>query len=386
MIAILLAAVAILPLNLKAEDAEQSLDIRIPVVNMEDFYLPEKKDQFLDTLFDAISKVGFFAVRNTGVDRLTIQQAYDQAAKFFKSEPEVKEKSFVKELNGQRGFVPGERAKGRAVKDRKQFYHIGRELSEEDQRQFGIVKNIWPEQDGFKSSMMQLYGELEHYVIPLQRAIIESINKRSDEKIPVDLLNETTRHGDVLLRALYYPAFSAEELTDEPIYWAAPHTDIDLLAILPYATEKGLQVEIDGQWLNVVVPEDAFIVNAGDMLENLTNGLFTSARHRVVAGEPLKDRFSMVLFVHPTDETRLDPLPACIKLTGGHQIYAPGTRREFLWERLLELNIAPLLLEPYSQTGHVERQLEYGRESPQVVDMLIKNGLASDKLLEAYSK
>ncbi len=143
-----------------------------------------------------------------------------------------------------------------------------------------------------------------------------------------------------------------------------------------------MQVEIDGTWFNIVVPEDAFIVNAGDMLENISNGFFTSARHRMLAQDPGKERFSMILFVHPTDDTRLDPLSSCIEQTGGVQRYAPGTRKEFLWERLLELNIAPGLLEPYSKTGHTERQLRYARESKQVVEMLIQNGLASPELIE----
>lgn len=78
----------------------------------------------------------------------------------------------------------------------------------------------------------------------------------------------------------------------------------------------------------------------------------------------------------------LDPLPPCIEITGGVQRYAPGTRLEFLWERLLELNLAPTLLEPYSRTGHTERQMHYGKESPQVVDLLLKQGLANPELVK----
>ncbi len=354
---------------------EPQLDIRIPVVDMNDFYNEDKREEFLVTLFDAMKNVGFFAVRHTGVDSQVIRTAYAQAEQFFKQDPAFKEQSFSKELRGQRGFVPGERAKGNRAKDYKEFYHIGRETSS--------VPNVWPEQEGFKDALTTLYGELEQYVIPLQQAIVATINQHTEAKLPLDILNITTKNGESLLRALYYPALSEEQIQnlEQPLYWAAAHTDIDYLAILPYATERGLQVELNGQWLTVIVPEDAFIVNIGDMLENMTNGLFVSAKHRVVALEPNKDRFSMVLFIHPTSETALDPLPACIELTGGKQLYAPGTRQEFLWERLLELNIAPGLLEPYSKTGHTERQLQYGRQSPQVVEMLINNGLASDEML-----
>ena len=339
-------------------------DLRIPVVDMQNLNY--------QTLYEAMTTVGFFAVRNTGVDAQIIREAYDQAEKFFKSENSLKETCFLPSSKGQRGFVPGETAKGNALKDRKEFYHIGREGSE--------PKNVWPEESGFKEALVTLYNELEKYVTPLQRAIIETINQHTDQKIDPDYLNQTTVSGDSLLRALYYPS-----VQEQRVYWAAPHTDIDYLAILPYATEKGLQVEVDGQWLNVVVPDDAFIVNVGDMLENLTNGLFVSARHRVVSQDPSKERFSMVFFVHPTDETSLKPLAPCIELTGGVQRYAAGSRLEFLWERLLELNIAPSLLEPYAKTGHTERQIEFGRQSPQVVDLLIKNGLASPEVIHSVN-
>lgn len=363
--------------------AEIQADIEIPVVDMGDFYRPESREAFIETLFNAMRKVGFFAVRNTGVDRAAIGRAYDQAKKFFKRDPAYKAESYFIALNGQRGFVPGENAKGNAAKDCKEFYHIGRELPFEELMRINIVPNVWPDQPGFKEEMVSLYRELDRYVAFLFEAIAEAINRNASEKIDLNFFNRLAEGGDSLLRALYYPALSEERLAGQSVFWAAEHTDVDLLAILPYATEKGLQVLYEGGWHTVVVPDDAFIVNVGDMLENLTNGLFVSARHRVKALEAGKERFSMVLFVHPPNEASLAPLPSCIEQTGGKAVHAEGTRKEFLWERLLELNIAPLLLEPYSKTGHTERQMKVGRASPQVVELLLKHGLASPELLES---
>ena len=302
--------------DMSAHKTNPNLDIRIPVVDMQDYYLPEKRDAFIDTLYHAMHEVGFFAVRNTGVNRETIQNAYAQAEKFFKQDSEYKNKSFVRELNGQRGFVPGETAKGKKAKDYKEFYHIGKELPPLESQRLNFPLNVWPDQFCFKEDLVSLFSELEQYVGFLFEAIVEVINRNADEKISSDFFSKMTKDGHSLLRALYYPALP-EESMNETCYWSAPHTDIDLLAILPFATERGLQVEMNGEWLTVVVPEDAFIVNVGDMLENLTNGLFTSSRHRVVALEPGKERFSMVLFVHPTDDNPLDPLASCIEQTGG---------------------------------------------------------------------
>jgi isopenicillin N synthase-like dioxygenase len=344
---------------------------------MNDFYASEKREAFLKTLYDAMSTVGFFAVRNTGVDAAVIKEAYAQAEMFYRSSPEFKATCSVGAVKGQRGFVPGETAKGNKMKDIKEFYHFGREGN--------TPPNVWPDQPGFKEAIVTLFTELEQYVVPLQEAIVATINLHAESELPLDLLNRETQAGETLLRSLYYPGMDDAMLSDveRPLYWAAAHTDIDLLAILPFATERGLQVEVGGQWLNVVVPQDAFIVNVGDMLQNMTNGLFKSAKHRVLALEPNKDRFSMVLFVHPKDTTPLDPLPECIKLTGGVQKFATGTRTDFLWERLLELGLAPGLLPAYAATGHTERQMQFGNESPQVVQMLVENNLASPEILKA---
>ncbi|HUD00737.1 MAG TPA: 2-oxoglutarate and iron-dependent oxygenase domain-containing protein [Rhabdochlamydiaceae bacterium] len=379
------AALLLTGLNLNAETSPEQLDIRIPVVDMQDFYNPEKQEHFINTLYGALTEIGFFAVRNTGVDREVIRSAYAQAETFFKKDDEFKAKNFVQESKGQRGFIPGEIAKGHRAKDFKEFYHIGRERPLEELKQLSLHPNVWPDQDVFKEAMTTLYTELEKYVVPLQEAIVMTINRNASMKIAPDTFHQMTKNGDTLLRALYYPALTKEQINklEQPLFWAAEHTDIDLLAILPFATEKGLQIQLDGQWLNVIVPDDAFIVNAGDMLRNLTNGLVVSARHRVMAQEPNKSRFSMVLFVHPTSSTSLAPFAGCIEQTGGVQKFAPGTRQEFLWERLLELNIAPMLIEPYSKTGHTERQLQYGKESPQVVQLLIDHSLASEELLQA---
>lgn len=345
---------------------DTTLDLRIPVVDMRDFYDQEKREAFLDTLHKAMTEIGFFAVRNTGVDGNTLHEAYNEAQLFFKNDIQTKLSCQTTGTKGQRGFVQSECAKGNTIKDYKEYYHIGRE---------GLVgqpPNIWPSNPAFKTSLVSLYNELDRYVVPLQQAIVAVINAHTEQKLSVDFFNDMTAQGDTLLRALYYPALSKNELEEmtQPLFWAVAHTDIDLLAILPYATARGLQVELNGVWLNVVVPEDAFVINVGDMLENITNGLFVSARHRVLAQDPDTERFSMVLFVHPVNDADLTPLACCIEQTGGVQRYAGGTRKEFLWERLLELGIAPGLLEEYAKTGHTERQIAYNRQSPQVVKML----------------
>lgn len=336
---------------------------------MQDFYDESKKEAFLDTLYEAMTTVGFFALKNTGVNQELLTRSYDLSKKFFYQDLTEKNKCFDPYLHGQRGFIKSEKAKGNAQKDFKEFFHIGSKTH--------LTKNIWPDLPGFMPVMETLFEELFKYSIPLQEAIVDVINKKAESSLPKNLLNDLTYDGDTVMRLIYYPSLEKKPSEIQPEkFWAAPHTDINFITILPFATEKGLQLEVNGRWLNVVFPKDAFVINVGDMLQNLSNGLFKSAKHRVVAQESAKERFSIVMFVHPHSKARIDPLLECIQLTGGVQLYGPGTQEEFLWERLLELGIGSANLPKiYSQTGHFQRQQGYHRESKQVEALLKDKGL-----------
>ncbi|MDN3505774.1 MAG: 2-oxoglutarate and iron-dependent oxygenase domain-containing protein [Simkaniaceae bacterium] len=282
-------------------------DATIPVVDLNAYLNPETKEAFLQDLYCACQEVGFFAVTNTGVDSRVLNAGYDSIAKFFSLPMEEKMALFDQSTNGQRGYVPGESAKGEAVGDFKEFLHVGREISKEEAARLCTWNNIWPEEGRLKEDLYGLFQALEEHKVLLEGALAEALG------MPSDFFTNMTDEGDVLLRAIHYPKNPPANQV-----WAAEHTDIDLFTILPRATAKGLQVKNkEGKWIAVKVPEDAFIVNVGDMLENITNGEFRSSLHRVVAEGEGYERFSLVHFVHPRSEDRLDPLPQCIERTGG---------------------------------------------------------------------
>jgi isopenicillin N synthase-like dioxygenase len=116
-----------------------------------------------------------------------------------------------------------------------------------------------------------------------------------------------------LLRVLHYPPLRGDEPPGSER--AAAHGDINLLTILPAATEPGLQVlgkELDAQgqrqWFDVPCDFGLLIVNIGDMLEEASGHYYPSTTHRVLnpAGEGrFKSRVSLPLFLHPRREVRL---------------------------------------------------------------------------------
>ena len=123
---------------------------------------------------------------------------------------------------------------------------------------------------------------------------------------------------------------------------AAAHEDINLITLLMTATAAGLQVmDNDGTWIDVEGNHEQIIVDSGDMIQNLTNGLFKSTTHRVVnPGDPTQRRFSMPMFVHPRNEIDLTPREEFVVQTGGVASYQSINAGEYLHQRLVEIGLA----------------------------------------------
>lgn len=316
-------------------------DPTIPVVDMNDYNVPELREQFLEKLEDAFRNVGFVAVTNPGIDMTMLKEAYYQVQEFYNKPLEFKQKCLNPELSGQRGFVLSESAKGHDEKDFKEFYHVGHD------------QNIWPEDmPEFSDSISRLYKALSKHQLVLEQAISKILGEESN------FITERTTQGHNLMRLLHYPAGAPKG-----VMWAAEHTDIDLFTILPQSTAAGLEVKTpDGRWVPVIVPENAFIINCGDMLQNLTNGKFRSSWHRVVETGEGVTRYSIVFFVHPRSDIDLSPLSQFID-ESGKQEYPNATQQELLAERLTELGIASEgLKQLFFSSGLTERREALGQE------------------------
>lgn len=362
------ATAAILTATLQAET---TLHSSIPVVDMAEYFQEETKQKFIDELASAFREVGFVGVINTGADPQVLDRAYAAAKTFFKFDTDLKMGISARKTNFQRGYVPDERAAGSPVGDFKEFLHIGKEFSEEQYARTGYPHNLWPDSFDLKNPLVDLLNLLDECSIPLEEAMSLAMGQSAD------FLRSMSVEGESLLRSAHYPANPPEG-----VYWAAPHTDIDLYTILPRASAPGLQVKNrDGEWIDVIVPDGAFIVNCGDMLRNLTNGDFKSAFHQVVS-QGKEERFSMVYFVHARAKDDLSPLPQFIEKANGVRHYPECTREGLLSDRLIDIGLADEpMIERYSKMGLCEKMIPLGLASTRVMKMLRDRGYASDEVL-----
>jgi isopenicillin N synthase-like dioxygenase len=150
--------------------------------------------------------------------------------------------------------------------------------------------------------------------------------------------DEMVADGPTLTRAIRYPPMA--EVPDDSTYeWAGQHGDINLITALPRATAPGLQVRVDGEWVDAVAPEGRVIINTGIMLERLTNGQIPIGWHRVVAAPGYRgERYSVVQFCHPRPWTVLAPVPSCCT-PENPQRFAALSAADALEEVLYEINL-----------------------------------------------
>jgi isopenicillin N synthase-like dioxygenase len=309
----------------------------IPVVNLDDFHRAgSSRDRFVRELGDALKDTGFFALQNHGVDSRLIEKAYQLSEAFFDLPVATKRKYEDVSLKGQRGFTSfgREQAKGAPVPDLKEFWHVGRELPLRHPLNKEYHPNFWPtEIPEFKEVMLELYRQLDVCSMRLLEACSLYIGER------VDFLSDMARDGNTILRVINYPEVPADR--DPAAIRAGAHEDINFITLLCEATAGGLELlQRDGSWLPIHALKGQIIVDTGDMLQNLTNGLLRSTTHRVVNPDNSRERrFSMPYFVHPRSEVSLSPLARCVDRTGGAKKFPDISAGEYLDQRLKEIGL-----------------------------------------------
>ena len=293
---------------------------------------PASRDAFVQKMGEALEDIGFFALSGHGIPLEDIQAAYDRSEVFF-NQPDA-EKMRWNQPGNQRGYVPFgvEHAKDNPAPDLKEFWQTGRVLPDDHPLKEEYPVNIWPGAD-FEAAIDGLYRQMD----ALSLTLLEICSLYLDK--PADWLPEMAQHGNTILRVLHYPALGPD--VPEGAVRSAQHEDINFITLLVGASADGLEVmDHDGEWIAVEGNHEHIIVDSGDMLQNLTNGLFKAVTHRVInPPDATSDRYSMPLFTHPRDEIDLTPRPEFIARTGGEAKFPSIKAGEYLRQRLIEIGL-----------------------------------------------
>ncbi|CAN1774758.1 Jasmonate-induced oxygenase 4 [Linum perenne] len=101
----------------------------------------------------------------------------------------------------------------------------------------------------------------------------------------------------------------------DQIIGAKPHADASALTFLLQDKQVGgLQFLNGNEWFRVPIIPDALLVNVGDQVEIMSNGVFKSPVHRVVTNSE-KERYSLAVFCIPSSEKEIKPAEGLISET-----------------------------------------------------------------------
>jgi isopenicillin N synthase-like dioxygenase len=315
------------------------MDYSIPVVDLDDYLSGDKGrvEIFVNAVGSALRDIGFFALTHHNVGVELIEKAYSVTKDLFALSTDTKLDYQIAGINGQRGYTAfgKEHAKASKSPDLKEFWHVGQEISDDHKLSSVYPKNVWPEGlNGFKETTLSIFKNLEFAGLKILEACALYLGEEKSR------IANTAIEGNSILRLIHYPPIPNDR--DPNSIRAGAHEDINLITLLIDATSSGLELmDRQGNWVPVVTPRGCIIVDAGDMLQNLTNGFYKSTTHRVVNPDNSREaRYSMPFFMHARGEVDLSPLPSCVKITGGKQLYPDITADAYLHQRLKEIGLA----------------------------------------------
>ena len=293
------------------------------------------REAFVQKMGEALEDIGFFALAGHGIPLDDINRAYEVSETFFNMDDATKMR--WNQDGNQRGYVPFgvEHAKDNPAPDLKEFWQTGRTLPDGHALKSEYPTNIWPTGDcpEFGPAVDGLYIQME----VLSRTLLEICSQYLG--MGPEWLPNMAIDGNTILRVLHYPALGQDVM--EGAVRSAQHEDINFITLLVGASADGLEVmDHDGGWIAVEGNHEHIIVDSGDMLQNLTNGLFKAVTHRVInPPDATSDRYSMPMFTHPRDDVDLTPRPEFIARTGGEAAYPSISAGEYLRQRLIEIGL-----------------------------------------------
>ncbi|XP_020244912.1 codeine O-demethylase-like [Asparagus officinalis] len=166
--------------------------------------------------------------------------------------------------------------------------------------------DYWPENPSSFREMLHEYAMKTRKITEIVLIALAKILKL-DENCFKDQVDD---RAEVFARFNYYPSCLRPEL----VHGVKPHSDGSVITILlPDKEVEGLQVLQDADWVKIPIIRDALVINMGNQMEVMSNGIFKSPVHRVVTGS--KERTSIAMFFLLQPEKMLEPTQGLVSET-----------------------------------------------------------------------
>ncbi|GAB4855154.1 hypothetical protein Ancab_039749 [Ancistrocladus abbreviatus] len=269
---------------------------QLPVIDMARLTSPQFMDSELEKMDQVCKEWGFFQLINHGVATSLVEKIEKEMEEFFRLP--LEEKNKYKQLPG----------------DSEGFGQLF-VFSEEQKLDWGDMlymvtlpphlrkPHLLPElPPTFRETVETYSAQLRKLALKLLDCMAQALHMNAnDMKVLFD-------EGKQEMRMSCYPSCPQPDL----VMGLTAYSDATGLTILRQTNEvEGLQIKKDGKWVPVKPLPDAFIINIGDILEIVTNGIYRSIEHRVVVNAE-KERMSLATFYSPRLDGEIGPAPSLV--------------------------------------------------------------------------
>nr|XP_043611142.1 protein SRG1-like [Erigeron canadensis] len=271
----------------------------VPVIDLQNLFANTSSDissDELNKLHAASKEWGFFQVINHGISESLLDDFKTEVLNFFNLPMDEKQKLWQEEDNHEgfgQLFVVSENQK----LDWSDMFYIT--TLPHDLRKLRL----------FQKLPLNLRETLEAYSAELKKLAVAILGQMAkalgmDTQEVTDLFQD----GVQSMRMNYYPLCPEPKLA----LGFSPHSDADALTILFQLNEtEGLQIRKDGKWLTIKPLPNAFVVNVGDIMEIVSNGVYRSIEHRATVNSN-KERLSVATFYSSGMGTELGPAQSLV--------------------------------------------------------------------------
>ncbi|XP_050287569.1 protein SRG1-like isoform X8 [Quercus robur] len=269
---------------------------QVPVIDMQRLFSAEFRDSELDKLDQASKEWGFFQLINHGVSISLVEKVKVGIQELFNLPMEEKKKLWQ---------LPGD------IEGFGQTFVVSEEQKLDWGDMFKMVTHpihlrkphLFPKIPlPFKDNLDAYSAELKDLAMKILELMAKALGMEHND------MRSLFEEGFQGMRMNYYPPCPQPELA----IGLNAHSDAGGLTILLQVNEmEGLQIRKDGRWISIKPLPNAFIVNIGDILEIVTNGIYRSIEHRATVNSA-KERLSVATFYSPSLEADMGPAPSLI--------------------------------------------------------------------------
>ncbi|GLJ33684.1 hypothetical protein SUGI_0676930 [Cryptomeria japonica] len=269
--------------------------LTVPVIDMEKLLLPSdsnERQKEMGILSKACKDWGFFQVVNHGIPHSLIDRMRGVANEFFSLSLDEK-KMYAPQPGDAQGYG------NMFVVDEDQKLDWGDLMALALTPKTLVNLTLWPSTPSdYRNTLESYTTQVEKVAQMILSLFAENLQLKNDyfkEKFGEDPM--------MTVRMNLYPPCPRPDL----VLGLSPHSDGGGITLLLQDDQiEGLQVHKNNEWIPIQPIPYALVVNIGDLIEVMTNGIYKSIEHRAVTNKE-KTRLSIAMFYNPGLEDEVAP-------------------------------------------------------------------------------